>query len=96
MGSAIGEDELLQEDPVYGVTAISNESVELMEIARDDFDRILKEDRSSERGRLLSFVQELPFLDGQEQFGYPRLAGLPYTLVVPAVFLPNTPDLLIR
>ena len=50
-GQAIGEDELLQEDPVHMVTAITTEPVEVMEIDRRDFDRILKADRSSEKGR---------------------------------------------
>ena len=63
-GQAIGEDELLQEDPVYSITAITNEPVELMEIDRKDFDRILKADRTSERGRLIDFVSSLSMMDG--------------------------------
>jgi len=63
-GQAIGEDELLQEDPVYGVTAITAEDVELMEIERDDFDRILKADRTSEKGRLIDFLNGLSMMEG--------------------------------
>jgi len=63
-GQAIGEDELLQEDPVYTVTAITSEPVELMEIDRKDFDRILKADRTSEKGRLIEFLQSLSVFDG--------------------------------
>jgi len=64
IGDAIGEDELLQEDPVHLATVITNEPVELMEIPRADFDRILKADRSSERGLLLEFLQSLPVMEG--------------------------------
>ena len=63
-GEAIGEDELLQENPVFNITAVTTEPVELMEIERHDFDRILKADRTSERGRLIEFLNELPMLDG--------------------------------
>lgn len=63
-GQAIGEDELLQEDPVYGATAITAESVELMEIEREDFDRILKADRTSEKGLLIDFLNGLSMMDG--------------------------------
>lgn len=61
---AIGEDELLQEDPVYTVTAITTEPVELMEIDRKDFDRILKADRTSEKGRLIEFLNSLSMMEG--------------------------------
>lgn len=63
-GQAIGEDELLQEDPVHAVTAITTEPVELMEIDRRDFDRILKADRTSEKGRLIDFLTTLPMFEG--------------------------------
>ena len=51
-GQAIGEDELLQEEPIFQFTAVTAEPVELMEIDRRDFDRILKADRTTERGQL--------------------------------------------
>ena len=58
-GQAIGEDELLLENPVHGCTVITAEPVELMEIERQDFDRILKADRTSEKGKLIDFLTSL-------------------------------------
>jgi len=63
-GHAIGADELLQEDPICSVTAITNEPVELMEIERKDFDHILKADRTSEKGRLIDFIHGLSVMTG--------------------------------
>ena len=63
-GQAIGEDELLEEDAKFGFTAVTSEPVELMEIERSDFDRILKSDKTSERGQLIEFLNNLPMLEG--------------------------------
>jgi CRP-like cAMP-binding protein len=63
-GQAIGEDELLQEEPIFQFTAVTAEPVELMEIDRRDFDRILKADRTTERGQLIEFLTDLPVLEG--------------------------------
>lgn len=63
-GDAIGEEELLLENPIWLVTAITTEPMELMEIDRADFDRILKADRTSERGRLIDFLGSLSMTDG--------------------------------
>jgi len=63
-GQAIGEEELLKEDPVYTVTAITTEHTELMEIDRVDFDRILKAGSNSERGRLVEFLNSLSMMEG--------------------------------
>ena len=63
-GQAIGEDELLLEDPVHNVTVITQEPVELMEISRLDFDRILKADKTSEKGRLIEFLNSLSMMFG--------------------------------
>ena len=49
-GHTIGEGELLTEDPTFPMTAITNDPVEIMEIERADFDRILRADRSSAMG----------------------------------------------
>ena len=63
-GQAIGQDELLQETPIYGMSVVTNDQVELMEIARKDFDRILKSDRTSEFGRTVEFLSALSIMDG--------------------------------
>jgi len=63
-GDAVGEEELLQENPMWLVTAITTEPMELMEIDRKDFDRILKADRTSERGRLIEFLTSLSMMEG--------------------------------
>jgi len=76
-GQAIGEDELLQEDPVHAVTAITTEAGELMEIERKDFDRILKADRTSEKGRLIEFLNSLCSRSGVVQRSTRRLALRP-------------------
>jgi len=63
-GDAVGEEELLMENPNWLVTAVTTESMELMEIDRKDFDRILKADRTSERGRLIEFLTSLSMMEG--------------------------------
>lgn len=63
-GQAIGEEELLQENPVFAFTAVTPEPAELMEIDRSDFDRILKADKTTERGQLIEFLNGLPMLEG--------------------------------
>ena len=74
-GSAIGEDELLKENPVHSVTAITAEPVELMEIERKDFDRILKAGRSEQKGRLIDFLSSLSVMDGASYFAVQSLAS---------------------
>lgn len=54
----------VSETQVHAVTVVTEEPVELMEIERFDFDRILKADRSSERGRLIDFLGSLPMMEG--------------------------------
>ena len=63
LGQAIGEDELPQEIRVHG-HGDHMEPVELKEIDRKDFDRILKADRTSERGRLIEFLTSLSMFEG--------------------------------
>ena len=58
-GQAIGEQELLEDDATHMITAVATETVELMEIDRFDFDRILKSDRTSARGALMAFLAKM-------------------------------------
>ena len=57
-------------------TAITAEAVELMEIDRKDFDRVLKADRSSEKGRLIDFLNGLPMMQGTSVFAIQTLCNL--------------------
>lgn len=63
-GQAIGEEELLEDDATHKITAVAQEPVEVMEIGRDDFDRVLKLDRASARGKLIDFVSKLDCMRG--------------------------------
>ena len=51
------------------------ESVELMEIERKDFDRILKAGRSAEKGRLIDFLSTLSMMEGTSYFAVQSLAN---------------------
>ncbi|KAL1499877.1 hypothetical protein AB1Y20_012560 [Prymnesium parvum] len=63
-GDTIGEQELLDDEPLHISTVITNGVVELMEIPRADFDRILKAERATERGVVLDFLKNLPVMRG--------------------------------
>ena len=60
-GQALGEEELLADtdDPVYGATAVAMSTVELMEIGRAEFERIVKASRTTERGMVVEFLSSL-------------------------------------
>ena len=49
---------------MHSVSVVANEQVELMEISRIDFDRILKADVTSEFGRTIDFLSRLSIMDG--------------------------------
>ena len=49
---------------MHSVSVVANEQVELMEISRIDFDRILKADVTSEFGRTIDFLSWLSIMDG--------------------------------
>jgi len=64
VGRALGEEELLADEESYKVTAVASEPVELMEIAKEDFDRIVKAERHSMHGMTLEFMANLPCMKG--------------------------------
>jgi len=64
VGDAIGEADMLLDEPVYQATITTAQTCELMEVSRADFDRVLKSDRTSERGKLVSFLQSVSCLQG--------------------------------
>ena len=75
-GEAIGEDELLKEDPVHAFTAITAEPTELMEIERADFDRCIKAAGNSEKARVVDFLNGLSPLEGTSVFAIQTLCNL--------------------
>jgi hypothetical protein len=45
-------------------SAVTEEAVELMEIDRSDFDRVLKNARAADKGQLIDFLSGLSFMEG--------------------------------
>ena len=56
-GETIGETELLQADPVAALTVVTTQPVEIIELERAVFDRVLRDEVASESGRVLRFLQ---------------------------------------
>jgi len=59
-GDAIGEAEMLEEGRLAARTVVTTEAVEVIELHRDVFNRVLRDDLASERGRRIRFLQSLP------------------------------------
>ena len=61
-GDMIGEAALLQEEPLSATSVVTTETVEIIELKRQTFEAVLKDDVASARGQMLSFLQALPIL----------------------------------
>ena len=63
-GQALGEEEMLQGLASYKVTAVTSEVVELMEVEKEDFDRILRTERNARLKQVSDFLSGLSFMKG--------------------------------
>jgi hypothetical protein len=61
-GDVVGEAELLQQDANFPTTVVTTEPVEIIELKRDTFESKVREEKATERGRILNFLQSLPTL----------------------------------